>query len=631
VPKQSKRAGRLRLLISALVATSVSLVGAVGTAYATTPATGTLEICKLASGPGVTGTFDFRIEGRPGTVEVPVGGCSFPITLPVGQATVTEVTRPGFTVSAIGAVPSDRLLQSNRAAGSARVSIVAGGVSNQTILTFANKAMPKGFLEVCKAKPARDSLKGSFNFTVEQANSPTQTVTVPVGGCSRALQLLAGTATVTEVERTGAKLVNVAVTPRDRLVGAPDLTNRKATVRIVAGGEARQTIVTFINRNDPPPPPTGLVKICKHAGDGVADGTPFTFMLATRGTPSVTVKAGSCSSPQRVPVGDLTVTEKATIGLQVSNISVEPREALVGTPDLTAGTVTVSVAAGSGRVVTEVDFTNRKARPGTLKVCKVAGNGVVNRTPFDFTVGATPVRVRAGSCSLPLTVPAGNVRITEAPTDGMQVTDITVVGAGALVSKDLAARKVTVNVASSLVTEAVFTNARPASPVSGCVWPDRYFKKHPGEISRRVPGGGLTIGGDRLSAEQVRYILKTGRRVNLRLKLQSELAAALLNQLGGASTPTGVQAGVNAGQLLLSQRDGALHKGSVNKIRFNRGSKLTFNGHTYRALQLRDTLRSYNGGKWQGGPRRCGHHNDDNRWNDSYKKKKRFRNWYGPF
>jgi hypothetical protein len=177
---------RLRLLLAALVVSSVTVVGVFGTAYAAAadPQTGTLEICKLAAGKGVAGSFAFSVEGRPGTIEVPVGGCSLP-TLPAGTATVTEVARPGFTVGAIEAIPSGRLVQSDLTARTAKVAIVAGGVENQTILTFTNKATPKGWLEVCKDKPAGDSLTGRFNFTVGQAGSATRTVTVPVGGCSR--------------------------------------------------------------------------------------------------------------------------------------------------------------------------------------------------------------------------------------------------------------------------------------------------------------------------------------------------------------------------------------------------------------------------------------------------------------
>ena len=71
-------------------------------------------------------------------------------------------------------------------------------------------------------------------------------------------------------------------------------------------------------------------------------------------------------------------------------------------------------------MVTEVTLTNRAAEPGILKVCKVAGTGVVPGTPFRFTVGSTPVQVRAGSCSLPLSAPDGNLAITEAPAEGTE-------------------------------------------------------------------------------------------------------------------------------------------------------------------------------------------------------------------
>jgi hypothetical protein len=365
---------------------------------------------------------------------------------------------------------------------------------------------------------------------------------------------------VTEVARTGAQLVGVAATPANRLIGTPDLANRTANVQIIEGDLSSQTIVTFTNKNVPPPPKNGLVKICKKAGPGVKPGSTFTFTLATRATRSVDVKAGFCSSPQEVPVGNLTVTEKATNGLRVSDITVDPAGARVGSADLTAGTVTVAVEAS--RVVTEVTFTNRSAEPGTLKVCKVAGTGVVRGTPFRFTVGSTPVQVRAGSCSLPMSAPAGNLAITEAPAEGTRVTDITVAGAGSLVSRDLKERTATVNVAPGSITEAVFTNTKPSTPVRGCVWTVKYFKKHHRITAKLVPSGGLSVGSDKLSAKQANWALKAGQRRNFRFKLQSELIAALLNQLGGASTPSKVQAAVDAAQLLLSHGDGASTRAS---------------------------------------------------------------------
>ena len=94
-----------------------------------------------------------------GVIQVPVGYCSLPIKLSPGPVTVTEVQRPGYSVASIAAVgPADdnRLLSSDPGAGTATVQIVAGGAANQTMLTFTNKVIPKGYLEVCKAKHRRN-------------------------------------------------------------------------------------------------------------------------------------------------------------------------------------------------------------------------------------------------------------------------------------------------------------------------------------------------------------------------------------------------------------------------------------------------------------------------------------------
>jgi hypothetical protein len=622
VLNQRKRGGRLRLLITALVVTSVSIVGAVGTAFATptNSATGTLEICKAASGDSFAGTFGFKVQGLSEVVEVQVGLCSLPIKLRPGTVTVTEVERPGYSVEGIATVPANRLQEKNLGAGTAKVAIVAGD-ANQTMLTFTNKVIPKGYLEVCKAKPNdNDKLEGYGSFTVGQPGSQPQTVSVRVGACSLPIQLTPGPATITEVANSGAQLVDIETTPEDRVL-SKDLTRRSVTVEIVAGGRSAQTMVTFINKKVIPPPTTGLVKICKRAGRGVEQGTPFTF---TVGGKTLVVQAGECSSKQTVPFGRLTVTEKAAPWTQVSDIDVDPSGAVVSR-NLRDGTVIVEVKAD--RVVTEVDFTNTATPPGTLKVCKVPGTGVVPRTPFSFTVGTRRVTIPAGSC-LPLTLPAGKVEISEAATAGLFVTDIKVVGAGGLISANPSDGKALVNVASGQITEVLYTNARRNTPGSGCVQPMRWFKHHPGDVKGLVPTGGLMVGGDRLTAAQVQAILeKAARSGNFRFELEGELIAALLNQARRASTPASVQAAINAAQLLLSQSDGALHNGAINSTRLDWWATVTYNGQTYQAGQLVDTLSSFNEGAARGGPRSCSKHRgdghddgkDDNHKNDNHK------------
>jgi hypothetical protein len=286
VRNQRKRVGRLRLLVAALVVTSISVVGAVGNASAMpkpTPSKGVLEICKAAAGDErFSGAFGFKVQGVDGVVQVPVGYCSLPIKLSPGTVTVTEVERPGYSVHSIAAKPEGRLLNWDTEAGTATVQIVAGGEAKQTMLTFTNKVIPKGYLEVCKAKPDRDRLDGFVSFTVVQPGSQPQPVSVRVGACSLPIQLNPGLATITEVANSGAQLVDIEVTPEDRLE-SKNLADRSVTVTIVPGGRSTQTMVTFINKKKIPPPTKGFVKVCKRAGRGVQNGTPFIFAVGSKG------------------------------------------------------------------------------------------------------------------------------------------------------------------------------------------------------------------------------------------------------------------------------------------------------------------------------------------------------------
>lgn len=63
------------------------------------------------------------------------------------------------------------------------------------------------------------------------------------------------------------------------------------------------------------------------------------------------------------------------------------------------------------------------APTGVLEICKRADNGAGRVTgTYTFTVAGRTVRVPVGTCTGPLTVPAGDVRVTEAATDGMRLS-----------------------------------------------------------------------------------------------------------------------------------------------------------------------------------------------------------------
>jgi len=567
----------------------LGLVGGVcASPAAATATTGVLEICKTATGPGVSGTFDFTVSGHTGTITVPVGQCSAPITVTAGQVTVTEAARAGFQLASVASLPAGTLVSSDLAARAATVNVAVGDVANQTIVTFSNKAVEKGYLEVCKKAATGTTLGGSFAFTVTAAGS-TYSVTAPVGGCSMPLALPAGTATVTEAVRSDAELTAIEVAPTGRLVGSPNLTTRSVTVTIVAGDIATQTIVTFTNK--PVPQPKGLVKVCK-AATGVPAGTTFTF---TVNGVSLTVTAGSCSEPVEVSAGTAVVTEQARSGFAVAAIAVAPAGALISS-DLATRTASVTVTAGK---VTEVTLTNKMVT-GTLKVCKAAGLSVVVGQVFHFTVAGQSVNVQAGFCSLPIVLPVGNATVDEDVPAGFRVTAISVAGAGALVSSDLAAGTAVVSIAEG-VTEVTFTNAQKPA-VTGCVHTKGYYKNHATVVANlldALPGDKLLVGGVLLTAAQIDALYDRNAR-NYLNQVTQQLITALLNQLSGASTPTAVQTAINAAALLIDQNGGPLNGTATSS------TTVVYNGVTYTASQLVDVLSAYNEGSAPGGPGDCG-------------------------
>ena len=100
---------------------------------------GLIEICKDDSPVGsLSGVSTFAIAGQTGTVVVLVGACSPAITLPNGFATITELPQPGAALLNVSVFPSDRLISFDPATASAVVLIVAGDISNETVITFTN-------------------------------------------------------------------------------------------------------------------------------------------------------------------------------------------------------------------------------------------------------------------------------------------------------------------------------------------------------------------------------------------------------------------------------------------------------------------------------------------------------------
>ncbi len=210
-----------------------------------------------------------------------------------------------------------------------------------------------GYLEICKrADNSNGKVTGNFTFRVEGREA---LVTIPVGTCSGPLKVAAANTTVTELAQTGTRMSGCATRPVVRLAKC-DPANRQAIVRIVAGGVAKETILTITNKV-PSDTTTGAIKVCKIAGSGVTVGTNFTFTVGGR---TVTVPAGSASQGGTCKIvggftrgTNVTVTESAKSGTHVSAIKVQPldRQVSKSTANRTA---TVKVA----RTLTVVTFTN---------------------------------------------------------------------------------------------------------------------------------------------------------------------------------------------------------------------------------------------------------------------------------
>ncbi len=101
--------------------------------------------------------------------------------------------------------------------------------------------------------------------------------------------------------------------------------------------------------------------------------------------------------------------------------------------------------------------------PGSMRICKIAGQGVVVGTAFNFSItGAPPVTVNAGAspgtCSAFFEVPGGARTITETLPSGVTVSSIVTNPAGALINTTLSSGLANVNVPYGGQVTVTYTN-----------------------------------------------------------------------------------------------------------------------------------------------------------------------------
>lgn len=307
--------------------------------------------------------------------------------------------------------------------------------------------VPKLYLVICK-EGDDPSVVGGFTYTIKIVNNDgtvsTQTATVPVGSCSEPQAHEVGTAqsvTVTETS-PAATVTAIDVDPSDREI-SHDFAGREVVFK--PDHPPFTTTVTFHNA-DAPAPQTGVLKVCKVAGDKVPVGKKYNFSV--NGGPPFTIPAGPapggyCFVVGTFPVGQsVTIQEILPLGDQVSSIAMV--SGTLNSIDLANGTANVTIGPG----VTEVRFTDKRVGTGFVEICKrFEGTTLGPNTPnTKFTVSgvAGTVDVPPGTCSPPIQVTAGVVTITEM-TAWFNVGCSTI-PSGALITWDAVSRTATVQV-----------------------------------------------------------------------------------------------------------------------------------------------------------------------------------------
>jgi endonuclease YncB( thermonuclease family) len=234
--------------------------------YGGVAAKGTLKVCKVA-GKGIapygTGTppastsYTFRVNGGPPfTVPAgpgPDGYCYVAGSFDPGQVvTVEELLSVGSGVADITVDPSPRLVTGSKDLTGQKVKVTIGA-NDVTHVTFTDKKVPTGFIEICKKTSGHllYPLPVFFDFAVPGIAG---LVRVPPGACSPAIMINAGPAvTITEQPPFGFKISGCTTVPPGGVS-----TGNSATIKVIASTMIMdQTILTCTNVTKPslPSPP----------------------------------------------------------------------------------------------------------------------------------------------------------------------------------------------------------------------------------------------------------------------------------------------------------------------------------------------------------------------------------------
>ena len=333
----------------------------------------------------------------------------------------------------------------------ASASVVGVALAPNAGAATAHRAGAPGFIEICK-KAADSYISGTVQLTI--TNGTFKDVeTVLVGQCTGPIRVPSGLVTVTEKSTTPSYIAKARTAPASALVAQ---TSNSVTVKVVAStDESRETLVGLWNAAQ-----KGWFKVCKtltsNGASLIAQGqSTFKFYSSALLPGSydpfwlrplyVTVlqtgKMACALYPHKVPLGTIiTVKEARQPGAHVAGVSILPASQNAGSSQYVARMKIGPYNDG----VTTASFTN--TADGTIEICKAiddsnwshwksqhsgqSGDGSpYDGTPFLFSInGGRPIVVRAGSCSAPITVPAGTATVQEIVTPNFHLVGFTAVG-----------------------------------------------------------------------------------------------------------------------------------------------------------------------------------------------------------
>jgi hypothetical protein len=246
--------------------------------------TGFIEICKeRASGPTLgTATFGFAPQTFNAAGDIDVAG-TYTYTVE-GVYALNQINVPG-TSPAVARTYQLFPLAVGQCSGPIAITVSPSQQVRESVVRVTELARAGSFLE-------RVTTRSTFD---RETNDVLNPASVPVDPATGAGGEVLGSRIIPPTDVVDTTPGNPAATRG--VIRTDNVGGGYATVRVIEGSAALETVVDFFNRSNP-----GVVKVCKIAGPGIPIGTLFRFsVFGPFGTTGFTQQQGTITtqnSPQ---------------------------------------------------------------------------------------------------------------------------------------------------------------------------------------------------------------------------------------------------------------------------------------------------------------------------------------------